>query len=237
MTDTSNMVTPAWAKKQPNTGPVLYSDWSRPTVETKELAWGSDGLQAAVIAEEITQEPEIQECPLCEETREKGAAELAEKVQEMESTMDASIGEFTKSLKGISRSIDGDVVRLAKILAERIIGETIELDPSFLERNLAAALRKAGPLVNVTLKVCASDLDRIRDIAPAMAEEVAGGHVELTIQPSSEVEKGGVIVVYQQGMVDARFGHQLESVTQVVAEMVAQGDGRKERAQEEEGES
>jgi hypothetical protein len=119
MTDTSNIVTPAWAKKKPDAGPVLYSDWTRPTAETQELAWGSDGLQPVVAEEEIAEEPEVQECPLCEETRETSAAELAEKVQEMEGNMDASISEFTKALKGISCSIDGDVVRLAKILAER----------------------------------------------------------------------------------------------------------------------
>ena len=151
MTESSHMFTPDWAQKKPDQSPVLYEDWTRRETEPQDLAWGSDGLQAMVPEEEVPEEPEIQECPLCEETKEASAAELAEKVQEMELRLDAAVADFASAIEGISRSVDGDVVRLAKLLAERIIGESVKLDPSLLERNLANALRQAGPLMTVTL--------------------------------------------------------------------------------------
>jgi len=226
MTDVSQVFTPEWAQKKPDQSPILYENWTRSEQEPQDLAWGSDGLRAKVAEEEVPEEPEIRECPLCEETKEASAAELAQKVQEMEVRLDSAVADFTSALDGISRSVDGDVVRLAKLLAERIIGESVQLDPTLLERNLANALRQAGPLMTVTLKVNASDLERVREIAPALAEEAAGTPVDVTVHTSADVSKGGVVLVYDAGLIDARFEHQLESLTMVVADMVAQGDGR-----------
>ena len=240
MTDISQLYTPDWAQKKPDEAPVLYENWTRTAQEAQDLAWGSDGLQPVVPEEVLPEEPEVQECPLCEETRQNSAAELELKVKEMEGHLDSAIAEFGKDLDGVSSTIDADVVRLAKILAERIIGESVALNPELAERNLANALRLAGPLTTVTLKVNTADRDRIREIAPGMAEEASGNPVEVTVQAAEEVSKGGVIVVYDAGLIDARFEHQLDSMGSVVADMVAQGDGRRapERpmTEEEEGE-
>jgi flagellar biosynthesis/type III secretory pathway protein FliH len=111
----------------------------------------------------------------------------------------------------------------------------VELEPSLVDENLKRALAAAGSLIDVTLKTHPEDLERIREIAPALAEELKGGAVKLDIQSSGEVDRGGVIVLYEEGMIDARFSRQLDKVADVVVELVAQGTGREDASMDQEG--
>ena len=226
MTDISHMLTPEWAQKKDNEDLVLFKDWMPTDSGPQEIAWGPEGVHPAADDDVLPDEPEVQECGICEETRREGEAKLRAMNEEFEHRLDVTLSQFARTVEEISRTVDSSVVKLAKLLAERIIGETVTLDSTLTERNLAKALQLAGPLATVTLKVNQADIKRIREVAPVLAEEAAGAPVQVTVQADSEVDPGGVIVVYEAGLIDARFEHQLQSITAVVADMVEQGDGR-----------
>lgn len=228
MIEPSNISLPAWSKPGGSTEITPYTGWLKTEEGAQGLAWSSEGLSVPQPAPEEPEEPEIKECPICEETRQTASAEIEEAVEPLKRRLEEVTADFKGAVAGLSRVIDRDIIRLAKLLAERVIRQTVEMDPTLVEKNLARALEAAGPLLSVILKTHPDDLDRLRSTAPAMAEELAGGPVNLSVQASDEVGRGGVIVVYEEGLIDARFAQQLDSVTQIVEDLVAQGHGRRD---------
>lgn len=226
MTDTREMTKPEWAKRPEGSVPVLFEGWTRSDASPEDLVWGSEGAYVAKQEPEALEEPEIQECPLCEETREEAAREIHDTVEPLRQALGEAVTGLQEKLADIGRVVDRDIVRLAKLLAERVIQQAVTLDPSLVESNLKRALQEAGSLVDVTVKTHPDDLERIRKTAPSMAEELKGGAVRLHVIASDEVDRGGIIVVYEEGMIDARFKHQLDAMVHVVSDLVAQGQGR-----------
>ena len=235
MTDTPEVAIPEWAKRHEDTAPILFEGWIRSGGSPEDLAWGAEGVYVAELEPEAPQEPEIQECPLCEETREEAAREIRDTAESLRQALDEAVAGFQEKLADVGRVVDRDIIGLAKLLAERVIRQAVELDPSLAETNLKRALQAAGALVDVTLKTHPDDLERIRGIAPSMAEELKGGPVKLNVLASDEVDRGGIIVVYEEGLIDARFEHQLDAIVHVVSDLVAQGQGREEIGHGQEG--
>ncbi len=169
-------------------------------------------------------EEEPQECPLCEETRDEAAAERDELLDRLMDPYLAAAAELARAADELSTSFDDDVVTLATRLAAAIVRGQVAIDASVLTTNLQQAIAVAGPVTELTVRCHPDDAERMRAIAPRLAERASGRAVEVTVRPSPDVERGACLLLFDQGIVDARWTAQLDRLADAVRAAMARQD-------------
>ncbi len=116
--------------------------------------------------------------------------------------------------------LEGEAVDLAFAVAQKIVGAKVAADPSLVLDAIRGALRGIVERERVTLLVSPDDLELVR----AASEELRislGGIEHCEIQAERRVARGGAVVRYADGQIDARVQTKLERAREVVEESLA----------------
>jgi flagellar assembly protein FliH len=111
-------------------------------------------------------------------------------------------------------------IPLARRMAERIIGRTLELHPSLIAdiaaQALAASRPRSGP---VTLRVSPADLEVLQREQSRLTARLASA-IELKLVADETVGPGGCIIETPVARLDARLDRQLEALERALGQRV-----------------
>lgn len=102
-------------------------------------------------------------------------------------------------------------VELATLLAERIVGEGLRVDPARIADMAANALAEARGARRVRIDACPEDVDALRQALAAV------GH-EADVQADRELARGSLVVHTDLGSIDARLRPQLARLAAALRE-------------------
>ena len=186
-----------------------------------ELAWAADGLHPADAEVEEAPEPEEQDCPRCDATREEAAAEHGRVADETREALAASTATFREAIETLNGRVNQDILRLSELIASRVLEVAVRLQPELATEQLSRAFAAAGPLVQVVVRTHPEQVSAMRQAAPDLAAEVAGQAVDVVVQGDAQMMLGGVELVFEEGRVDATFESALERLGEVLTDIVA----------------
>lgn len=155
-------------------------------------------------------------CPHCEATREAAAAANELLMESLLEPYTLAAQTLERATQELTDRFAENVVALAARMATAILHRDAELDEQTLIENIHRALQVAGPVTTLTLRCHAEDADAIRKSAPGLAAEISGRPVEVTVRPSGDVDRGSCIVLFEEGIVDARWQVQMERLSAAV---------------------
>ena len=160
--------------------------------------------------------------------------EVADALQQPYLRAAANLHEVAQRLE---REMDESAVRLAVELASAILTREASADPEILRATVRRALEEAGPVVSLALRVHPEDLAQTRAEAPAMAEDITGQVVDLSVSSAADVERGTCVVQFDRGIVDTRWSTQLRHLADAARQALEVASQQPERAEEPEEET
>lgn len=108
------------------------------------------------------------------------------------------VSEEEEAEREIDRTID-----LAVLLAERLVGEAIAVEPSRVGTLAVDALRAARGARELRIEACAEDVPVLEEMVSALGAHVA------RVEASSDLARGSLVVHTELGRIDARLAPQL----------------------------
>jgi type III secretion protein L len=146
--------------------------------------------------------------------REARDAELAKIAAEV---VLARASEERRAERELDRTIE-----LAVLLAERLVGEALAVDPARASTLAVDALRETRGARQLRIEAAPADVPALTDLIASLGEGVA------TIEASSELGRGSLIVHTELGRVDARLAPQLARLAEALRE--ALGEARRQES-------
>lgn len=137
------------------------------------------------------------------EAREREIARVAAEVLVARST------EEQKAEREVQRTID-----LAVLLAERVVGEAIAVDPARVGALAALALNETRGAREIRIEVCADDLAALKEMLASLGEGI------VNVEASAELARGSLIVHTELGRIDARLAPQLSRLAEALREIL-----------------
>lgn len=115
----------------------------------------------------------------------------------------------------IERDAREAVLDLSLHLAEKLVHRVVEVDPTVVQDQLAAALTHVLNPMEVTVEICPADRPVLEFALPELLAEFAHlKHIKLVDDES--VTPGGCVVSYGQGQIDATIETQLRRVVELM---------------------
>jgi len=163
-------------------------------------------------AEEILKKAREQEEELLEKAKNNAERMEREYIEKLE-----MIDKIVKNFEGnLNREID-KVVQLIlptlKVLFRKILEKAI--DEEIVERKIRSVLGKIASMKKVTIRVNPDDVSRISD---DLKEYFERNGIEMKLDPN--VEKGGIVVETELGIIDKTFGFQWKLVEDIIEEVI-----------------
>jgi flagellar biosynthesis/type III secretory pathway protein FliH len=108
------------------------------------------------------------------------------------------------------------LVELAAVLAERLIGEALRLDPSRIAQLAAVALEEARGAERVRIDACPEDTEALESaLAPL------GGKHAIEVNADASLARGSLVVHTDVGRLDARLTPQLTRLAAALREALS----------------
>jgi flagellar assembly protein FliH len=141
------------------------------------------------------------------------AALRREAKAEVELSLAAKITEAAALRQRQLERASDDIIKLAQAMAERVIGESLNLDPQRLMSMAQRCINEARGANRVLLLVHPADATRL-----AQQIEGLGVSVEVRVQPDPELQTGDLRIETDVGSLDARVGTQLANLAAKIRE-------------------
>jgi flagellar assembly protein FliH len=149
------------------------------------------------------------------EGREEGRREaLAAAAPALEALGAAAAAVHDESLL-LAERLETQAIDLALLLAEKVIGGAVAVDPALVVEAVRGALRGLVERERVTVLVNPDDLDIVREAMGAIRASL-GGIEHCEVQAERRVSRGGAIVRTPDGDIDARVETKLQRAREVV---------------------
>jgi flagellar assembly protein FliH len=163
-----------------------------------------------------------------EEARARGleeglAAGLAAAQLQLAPAHDALIAACTaveRAGEDVVTHVEQRAVELALVLAEKILGTALELDPALVGSVVTGALRRVVSHERIEIDVNPEDAELVR-AALASDENEASSSRRIDVIGERRVPRGGCVVRTVDGEIDARIEKQLERAAALLRETVA----------------
>jgi flagellar assembly protein FliH len=111
----------------------------------------------------------------------------------------------------VLKKSEGDLLKLACLVAKKIILQEIRQDPMILANIVAVTVNQCSDREKITIKLNPADYQTVMANQQMLAETV-GDESRVSLAPDSSVMPGGCLVETPTGTVDARIEAQLEEV-------------------------
>ncbi|MFT4034772.1 MAG: FliH/SctL family protein [Patulibacter sp.] len=155
--------------------------------------------------------------------RQQGADEARAELAGVIAAFERAAAELVARRDALCEVVEPAAISLALASAEQIVGAALAVNPELVLETTRGALRRLVDRDHLTILCNPDDLERFREHAPALAEELGGIGV-LEIQAERRIATGGVIVQTPDGDVDARLDTRLTRLGAVVRDALQQLD-------------
>jgi flagellar biosynthesis/type III secretory pathway protein FliH len=164
---------------------------------------GEARTKADAILAEATASASVMAEKVSREARESELARLAAEV------IAVRAGAERRAERELDRTIE-----LAVLLAERLVGEAIAVEPARVTAIAEGALRETRGARQLRIEACPGDVAALNDLLAALGEGVA------SIEENSELSRGSLVVHTELGRVDARLTPQLSRLAEALREVL-----------------
>ncbi len=154
-----------------------------------------------------------------EEGRRQGHAQALKESSERFAAIQKAWVDAAKSWEAQRAEIDAqarqDVLLFAFRLAEKVIHRAVEVDPGVIAGQVGAALARVLRPMDVSIHIHPDDRPALDEAMPQLLEQASRlEHVRLVDDPS--IERGGCVVHYGEGQIDATIETQLQRIAELV---------------------
>ncbi len=154
-----------------------------------------------------------------EQGRRQGHAEALQQTTEQLAQLQAAWSDVADQLDASRRQMDREarqaVLEFALKMAERLVHRVIEIDPTVVVDQLAAALSLVTRPMDVSVRINPADRTVLAQAMPQLMSEFNQfQHVQLT--DDGDIARGGCVVTYGQGLIDATVEKQIERVIDLI---------------------
>ena len=146
-------------------------------------------------------------------------AEAALPVKEIVERFTAMIDDFRAQQKELVRSSEETVVRIAALMARKIVGDAIRIDEEIVLETTRNALKQVVEKESVIIRVHPQDLKIVRDHGSEWLGLLEGSR-SMEIVDDERVGRGGCLVETEAGNVEAQIEKQLKTLERVLVEKV-----------------
>lgn len=147
-----------------------------------------------------------------EEGREQGRAqafvEAQAQLQALESQWLEAAQAWDQRRQTLERDARRDVLELALRLTEKIVHRVVQVDPRIIESQFTAALAHVLGPYDVVVHLHPEDRGTLTEAVPRVMAQ-AGRFKSIELVEDAAIQRGGCVVTYGQGAVDARLETQL----------------------------
>ena len=141
----------------------------------------------------------------------------ANQVEALQSSYEDSARRFEHALTSLDQRLSSSAVSLAVLMAENLLAREAEIDETVLVDNLNRALDRVGPIEHLRIEAHAEDVERLRLITPELAKERTGRSIDVIVTASERLTRGGMVLSFDRGVIDASWGSQLGHLGEAVA--------------------
>jgi type III secretion system HrpE/YscL family protein len=171
--------------------------------------------EASLDAKDILAKAQEQAAQLIEDAQREKEALLAESAERgyaagLDKWNDA-LAEAWKQREQFFTRNEAELVKLAVAVAEKIIGRTVQTDPSTVLQTVSEALKSVRSERRITVKVNPAEEAALREQAGAL-KMLCAQVGDLVIVGNPSIAMGGCIVESELGMIDAQISTQLASI-------------------------
>lgn len=159
---------------------------------------------------------------------EKGRAEAMQamnaQLQQLEVAWRDGMAQWTSRIDAVEADARESVLQLALRLTAMLVHRVIDVDPTVIVDQVASALAFVLTASEVTVTIHPDDRPALDEALPQLAAEF--GHIKrFKLAEDETMMRGGCVVAYGQGRVDARLDQQLERiVNMLVPADIAEGE-------------
>jgi flagellar biosynthesis/type III secretory pathway protein FliH len=162
---------------------------------------------ATARAEDLTREAAAKATAMAEqlgrEAREQEIARVAAEV------LAVRAGAERRAEKELDRTIE-----LAVLLAERLVGEALAVDPTRIGALALDALKETRGARQMRIEASPADVEALRELLASLGEGVA------TVDATAELARGSLVVHTELGRIDARLAPQLARLADALREVL-----------------
>lgn len=115
----------------------------------------------------------------------------------------------------MNAEVEGEVVRAAFGVAESILSAELKASPDTVVRVVQNALKSVQEVAQVWLRVNPADAQALRANKQKLID-VLGRAKDIDVREDRQVEKGGVLIQTESGVIDAQLKTQLEEIARVL---------------------
>ena len=142
-------------------------------------------------------------------------AAMQDQLQQLTTAWHDVAGQWDAQRQDMDREARQAVLEFALRMAEKLIHRAIEVDPTVVVDQLAQALSHVLRPLDVTVRAHPDDVPLLEEALPDLIAEFSHlQHVQL--HRDAEVSRGGCIVSFGQGRIDATIETQLERVIDTI---------------------
>lgn len=149
------------------------------------------------------------------EVSQRAAAQMDAERERTAAEMARSVAEMVEFRVRIRRQLEQDLVRLAIVIARRILHRELQVDPDALLGIVKAAVAKVDARELLGIHVAASDLERVRRHVTGL-----GLPARVDLSGDASLPPGSVRLATQRGELDASVDTQLDEIDRGLSDLV-----------------
>lgn len=145
-----------------------------------------------------------------EEGRAAAAAERRQQIEQIEKAWSAALAEFVSARESMLSQAHIEVLRLAVLIARKVIKREVAADPRIVEEQMRAVLATVTRPTELLIRVNPDDLEIARAALPGLIagfEAVRGASIE----PDVALARGSCIAQTRGGVSDALGGGEIDA--------------------------
>ncbi len=158
----------------------------------------------------------------------KAMAEARQQFQQLQAAWQQAADDWDEQRQTMQRLAQETILRFALRFAERIVHRVVEVDRSVIVDQLAAALAYVLKPTAPTVRIHGDDRSSLEEAMPDLLAQF--NQIEsLELVEDAQIERGGCVVCYGQGRIDATVQTQLDRLVRSILpdemEQVQSNDG------------
>lgn len=149
-----------------------------------------------------------------EQGQRDGLALEKSKMEELGKQLEALFTGLRDLKPQIYSESEGEVLKLAMMIARKIIHEEIKTDKQIIVHTIRAALSFLVDKRELKIKISPEDMEEVRRILPDLSKLARGGHFQLA--EDHAVDRGGCILETGFGSINATIADQLNMLEEEI---------------------
>ncbi|TAM90347.1 hypothetical protein EPN42_05990 [bacterium] len=129
------------------------------------------------------------------------------------STLRSIVEAGREGRRSVIASAEAEIVRLAMLVAQRVVHREIESDPRVVLDVARAAIARLSDKETMVVRINPSDLEMVREAREGL---FPGDARQIRFVGDLRVDRGGVVIDTEAGSVDAKIEHQLQEARRLL---------------------